>query len=267
MLFCLSVPAIVFAEIIETNSFDKIEQDLIQTNYQVEDILVIIAIRDVIFDLNILPTQNMDDKAKLKFYKSITKITPEKARYIYEISFLDYKKELLDKNLPQILQNLADKGIKTIGIINGLTGNFNNIKLESQKYEALKQFNIDFSSSFPNYSNVVFNNFAPYQNTYPTFYKGILHSNNIPEFTLITQFLYVMKLQPKLLILIHNDLEVLKSLDVQIKAYSSKINFIGYNYLNTEYQTKRTIDQSIILINTLISKANKVKRVNKAKKS
>jgi hypothetical protein len=257
----------IFAEIIETDNFTKIQEDLIQETKTNKDILLIVNLDNVIFKLDYLNKNSITNQDINNFYKlmNIIKINNIKISYVKEILFSEQNKLLSEKNLPEILNNLKKNyNIKIIASTNGLTGDFNGKKLEKFKYDILKQHQIDFSESLSQYQNIIFNNLKIFDNTYPILYKGILHSNSLNEYSVILQLLKIIDFRPSILVLVHNDYNILNSLEIHLKSYSSKIKYIAYHYQNN---SNILISNNIIsLIKDSIEKSKKVKRNNIQKK-
>ena len=143
-----------------------------------------------------------------------------------------------------------------------ITGNFNNIpKFEIWIADYLKKnFNIDFSHSFPKNNYVIFNNLKSFSNTYPVFYKGILTSNNISGAELMINFFVQMNFMPKVLIMISGSTELLSSMEAQLANYSSSVLFIGY-YFNNQDSRDNNANYNVI-INDLTNQLNNIKRNN-----
>ena len=240
------------------------EYEELCNNYPPEDILLVLG-RDKVIFKSFFPPMNQLNKNELsKLYELFKSIRPSKEAYIDTILFTEYKNELLDSNLPKLIKDIMDKGSPVIVSNRSLTGNFNNIKkLEIWKADYLKKFNIDLSNSFPQHNYLIFNNMEPFDNTYPTFYQGILSSNNNSSFGLILNFLIEVKFMPKVLIMVDENSNELNVMESQLRNYDDKVMFIGYNYRLSD--TKDSIFNShdfVKLFNELINKVNATKRSN-----
>lgn len=270
LVLCITLP--VRASIVETNDLAEIRQDFIKffEDYYSKDILVVVGIKNVILKNLVLPTNPSipkSDYSQILAALNKNNIFNSNGNFD-ELLFIDYKNALTAPGLLDFFKELKTNGVKTIASSKGLTGNFNEIKnLEIWRADYLKKFNIDFSYSFVKNNYIIFNNLKPYFNTYPIFYNGILNSNNLPESELVMNFIaqiYPSLEPPKLLIMIHENLDELKSLEVIVKSYSDNILVIGYHYSSPdpgEWEQVTTKD-IIKLLNELGSKVSKIKRNN-----
>ncbi|MCC8399775.1 MAG: DUF2608 domain-containing protein [Rickettsia endosymbiont of Platyusa sonomae] len=262
----LLLPLIANGKIVKTNSLEQINNEYQElcNNYPPEDILLVLGRDKVIFKSFFPPINQLNKNELSKLSELFKSVKASKVVYIDTILFTEYKNELLDSNLPKFIKGIMDKGSPVIVSDRSLTGNFNNIKkLEIWKADYLKKFNIDLSNSFPQHNYLIFNNMEPFDNTYQTFYQGILSSNNSPSFRLILNFLIEVKFMPKVLIMIDENSSELISMESQLKNYDDKVMFIGYNYRLSD--TKESIFNShdfVKLFNELINKVNATKRSN-----
>ncbi|WP_341787643.1 DUF2608 domain-containing protein [Rickettsia endosymbiont of Cantharis rufa] len=269
-ILILFIASIARAEIIEIDSLDKIKQDFDENynkNYVPQDLLVVTALDEFLFK-SLVPTGGQIDK---DIYLTLAPLLHNinknpKAIYIDQLILTNdsYKKELQESDFPNFVNEISNSKIPIIAVNDGFTGNFNNIpKFEIWFADYLKKnFNIDFSNSFPNNNYVIFNNLNSFANTYPVFYKGILTGNNIPEAEIIFKFLIQIRFIPKAFIMISSNIELLKSMEFQLNSYSSNILFIGYHYNNSNTEGNQNVANYTKLINDLIPQINKVKRNN-----
>ena len=153
-----------------------------------------------------------------------------------------------ETSFPNFVRDISNKGIPIIAINEGFTGNFNNIpKFEIWFADYLKKnFNIDFSNSFPKKNYIIFNNLKSFSNTYPVFYKGILTSNNIFGSELLINFF-----MPKVFIMISNNMELLNSMKIQLSSYTSSILFTGYYYNPNDVDNNNDVAYNTKFINDL----------------
>lgn len=269
-ILILFIASIVRAEIIEVDSLNKIKQDFNENynkNYVPQDLLVVIVLDAFLFKSLVPIGKHLDKDIYLKITPILHNInTNPKAIYIEQLILTNakYNKELQESDFPNFVSEISNSKIPIIAVNKGFTGNFNNIpKFEIWFADYLKKnFDIDFSNSFPNNNYIIFNNFNSFANTYPVFYKGILTNNNIPEAEMIFKFLIQIRFMPKAFIMISSNIELLKSMEFQLNSYSSNILFIGYHYNNKNTQEDQDVANYTKLINDLIPQINKVKRNN-----
>lgn len=269
-ILLLLITSLVKAEIIEVDSLNKIKQDFKENynkNYVPQDLLVVTVLDEFLFK-SLVPIGGQIDK---DIYLTLTPLLRNinknpKAIYIDQLILTNdkYNKELQESDFPNFVNEMSNSKIPIIAVNDGFTGNFNNIpKFEIWFADYLKKnFNIDFSNSFPNNNYVIFNNLDSFANTYPVFYKGILTGNNIPEAEIIFKFLIQIRFMPKAFIMISSNIELLKSMEFQLDSYSSNILFIGYHYNNKNTERNKNVANYTKLINDLIPQINKVKRNN-----
>lgn len=267
-ILLLLFTSIVKAENIEVNNLDKIKQDFEENynkNYLPQDLLVVIDLDKVLFKPLLSLGEQIDKDTYSKLASTLQKMNKNpKSIYIDQLILTNdkYKKELLDSSFPNFVSNISNKNIPIIALNGEFTGNFNNIpKFEIWIADYLKKnFNIDFSNSFPKNNYIIFNNLKNFSNTYPVFYKGILTSNNISGDELMINFFVQMNFMPKLLIMISGSAELLSSMEAQLANYSSSVLFIGY-YYNNQDSRDNNANYSVI-INDLTNQVNNIKRNN-----
>ncbi|MCZ6901624.1 MAG: DUF2608 domain-containing protein [Rickettsia endosymbiont of Ixodes persulcatus] len=265
-ILILFIASIARAEIIEVDSLNKIKQDF-NKNYAPQDLLVVTVLDEFLFKSLVPIGKQIDKDIYLKITPLLRNInTNPKAIYVDQLILTNdkYNKELQESDFPNFVSEISNSKIPIIAVNKGFTGNFNNIpKFEIWFADYLKKnFDIDFSNSFPNNNYIIFNNLDSFANTYPVFYKGILTGNNIPEAEMIFKFLIQIRFMPKAFIMISSNIELLKSMEFQLSSYSSNILFIGYYYNNKNTQEDPDVANYTKLINDLIPQINKVKRNN-----
>lgn len=262
----LLLPLIANGKIIDTDSLYQINKgyEELCNNYSPKDILMVLGREKVIFKSFFPPMTQLNNNELSKLQEIFKSVRPSKDTYFHTILLTEYKNELLDVKLPNFIKNIIDKGSPVIVSDHGLTGNFNNIKkLEIWEAEYLKKFNIDLSNSFPQHNYLIFNDMKPFDNTYPTFYQGILSSNNNASFQLILNFLIEVKFMPKVLIMVDGNSNELTAMESQLRNYDDNVMFIGYNYKLSDQKeslfNSRDLKKSL---NELVNKVNAVKRSN-----
>ena len=269
-ILILFIASIARAEIIEVDSLNKIKQDFKENynkNYVPQDLLVVTVLDEFLFKSLVPIVEQLDKDIYLTLTPLLRNINKnQKAIYINQLVLTNdsYKKELQESDFPNFVNEMSNSKIPIIAVNDGFTGNFNNIpKFEIWFADYLKKnFDIDFSNSFPKNNYIIFNNLDSFANTYPVFYKGILTSNNISEAEMMLNFLVQMNFIPKCFIMISSSVELLSSMELQLNSYSSNILFIGYHYNNKNTLENKDVAYYTKLINDLISQINKLKRNN-----
>ncbi|EER22213.1 MULTISPECIES: DUF2608 domain-containing protein [spotted fever group] len=269
-ILILFITSIACAEIIEVDNLDKIKQDFKENynkNYVPQGLLVVTVLDEFLFKSLVPIGEQIDKDIYLILTPLLRNINKNpKAIYINQLILTNdsYKKELQESDFPNFVNEMSNSKIPIIAVNDGFTGNFNNIpKFEIWFADYLKKnFDIDFSNSFPNNNYIIFNNLDSFANTYPVFYKGILTSNNISEAEMMINFLVQMNFIPKCFIMISSSVELLSSMEFQLNSYSSNILFIGYHYNNKNTPENKDAAYYNKTIGYLIPQINKLKRNN-----
>ena len=73
----------------------------------------------------------------------------EEAKRLEKIVLLNYEPKLVDENIPEIIKVIQHNGTKVIALTGGYTGTISSVQSkENLRVETLKNFGIDFTSSF-----------------------------------------------------------------------------------------------------------------------
>jgi len=260
------------AEIIEINNLSEIRDKFVelQQDYPPNGILVIFAIKDVILKPLNPEFRKQDDGTAHLLKKMFKQAKLNNFIYLDEIILTNYKHELLDKIIPQLIKEIINKGTPVIAMTEYITGNFNKInRFEVWFDQYLNKFDISFADSYKENNDITFNKLKPYFGTYPVYYNGILHSNKTSKDQTFMYFLTNLTLIPKIIIMVDNNPNSLQNMENQIKSYSNDIIFIGYSYKEDiqEDDFKITDKDLIKFWSNLIEKINNVKRINSSSKS
>lgn len=84
---------------------------------------------------------------------------------------------LIEKNILEILNQLRNKGHKVIALTATCTTKLNNQCFKNMRYSNLKKHGIDFSDSFSDLKEHLFDTLDSNHGSYPAYYHGILFSN------------------------------------------------------------------------------------------
>jgi hypothetical protein len=272
IFFSLIVTLTVKAEIIITDNFATIRDKFfdVQSNYDPLYTLGVFEIRDVILRPYNQELTEINIHQRPLVEKILSQLKPSNNIYFNEVLLVNYKQELVDKDLPQFIKEIASHNSPLIAITETLTGNFNKIdRFEVWLADYLKKFNIDFSASFPKSNDLIFSNREPFQGTYPTFYHGILSCNNNEKLNsklqMLIAFLQQLKFTPQVIIMVSKDIALLTGTEEQLKSFDNNITFIGYHFLPAMQAEQVQInDQDLTKFwSSLVAKINKVSRTNK----
>ena len=82
---------------------------------------------------------------------------------------------LVDPSAPRLVNKLESRGIKTLALTAARTGKFGVIEnAENWRLKILKQFNLDFSNSFPKTRIIYFGKGEKQESDYSIFKDGVL---------------------------------------------------------------------------------------------
>lgn len=153
--------------------------------------------------------------------------------------FENDNQKLIENDTPKIIQDLQKKGMKIIAITAALSGSLRNIqRIEAQRYQVLKDFGIDFSSSFPSLDDIEFKQFSKYLGHYPVFYKGILYANGESsghsKGEVLIEFLKKSSFAPKIIFMVDDRRGHLEKVEKALKDFNPSIRFYGVEYTGGE---------------------------------
>jgi hypothetical protein len=175
-------------------------------------------------------------KYKNLYNQAIKDTNDEQKDIIGNLTILSAPWELVEIETPEIIlyyqRQLNIKSLALTGSLTGLLGDVPN--LEEWRYGELKKLGIDFSSSFPSILPIKFNKAPSYICRKPMYYNGILLSNGerstYTKGHLLTDFLEVVKFQPKLVIVIDDKLHFLEKIQHALSLTGYNPKFLGFEY-------------------------------------
>lgn len=145
--------------------------------------------------------------------------------------WLYHNVKLVDPNIPSIISDTLNKGIKVIALTNFPTGSYGLVpSMEDLRIRTLKKKGIDFSSSFPEFPYIRFDNIKCNDTgEFASFKGGILFSCSTPKGPLLEVFLKLMSWKPKCIVFIDDKYKNLESVEKIAKKLG--IDFIGIEYV------------------------------------
>lgn len=181
------------------------------------------------------------------YKKVLASLSPEQKDLVLTLTTQDVPQKLVEKETPEIIKTLQEKGVKTIALTAVLSGKIKGFKdkIIILRRDQLQKMGIDFTQNFKDLCRVVtFSAFKSYAGGHPLFYHGILSTNGEGEVSkgdALVAFLkhvgsyYASKAlktsyYPKVVILIDDKKKHLESTEVALKNYEPSIQFLGIEY-------------------------------------
>ncbi|MFY7991751.1 MAG: DUF2608 domain-containing protein [Bacteriovoracaceae bacterium] len=211
------------------DSFNNIRSELDSAD---KDTLIIFDVDDVLITYNDMVLRPCGARFRPVSWKDID---PKEIPYLMSIMLNEGKIILIDSSAPRLVNKLENRGVKTIALTAARTGKFGVIEnAEDWRLKILKQFNLDFSKSFPKNQIIYFGDGAKKENDYSLFKDGVLFlgDEKSTKGALLVQFLDKVQWKPKKVIFIDDKMSHLSSLENALNE--AKIPFQGYQYKGVE---------------------------------
>ncbi len=221
--------AVIPAGITSIESFNDIRSELDSAD---KDTLVIFDVDDVLITYNDMVLRPCGARFRPASWKDID---PKEIPYLMSIMLNEGKIILIDPSAPRLVNKLESRGVKTIALTAARTGKFGVIEnAEDWRLKILKQFNLDFSKSFPKNQIIYFGDGAKKENDYSFFKDGVLFlgDEKSTKGALLVQFLDKVQWKPKKVIFIDDKMSHLSSVETALNE--AKIPFQGYQYKGVE---------------------------------
>ncbi len=204
----------------------------------------------VIFDVDetlIIPT----DRIHLpKFFlegkgrdlkQEFEKAVGDRVEHIWSNVLLQAKREIIEPHIVTAIKMLQDKNVKVIALTKMQAGPYGKIEsLAEYRFAQLERLGLNFHSSFS--QNLTFKQFPWRFNAYPTFYNGILLSNEEDKGIVLGALLDELNYKPGTIIFFDDRLE--NVLSVRDEAITRKISFQGFHYTRAD-TIANTLDYDI----------------------
>lgn len=186
-------------------------------------------------------------KYKTDFKRILSQLTPEQKDLVPSLTTQLFPQRCVEKETPQIIKNIIQKGVKTIAFTASLSGKIGGLKnkLIILRRDQLQKMGLDFDKSFRPYTSAAtYFDFKRYAGSYPMYYHGVLSANGEGQNSkgeVFTAFLkhvgpqYEAKLtkpgyHPKVVILVDDKPNNIETVEAALKAYDPTIEFIGITY-------------------------------------
>ncbi len=149
---------------------------------------------------------------------------------------------VVEESIPGTIQRIKNSGVKVLALSAALSGMFCGLDSEEWFYSTLKSFDIDFSSSFQNIDSFTFNDFPLYNNSLPTYNKGIVLTNKCDKGAVLVSFLKRTGYHPKMVVLVDNKKANIEEMEATLKAFDPQMGFMGLNYSRGQEYAPQNID-------------------------
>ena len=197
----------VNAKVINTTDIFLIRQEVLKLT---KDDLVTFDVKGVIFSPK---DQILAHKFVPKYKEFLKQIELTKgideAKRLEKIVLLNYEPKLVDENIPEIIKAIQRNGTKVIALTGGYTGAISVVQTkEDLRVETLKNFGIDFSSSFL-VTAISFDSLIKKRSNdpLPLYKNGVLFTSRYPKGVVLKSFLEKIKFKPKKIIHIDNSIK------------------------------------------------------------
>lgn len=245
ILFYLCISAtLASARIIETGNIKKIENELANLP---QESLVTFDVAGVLFwpkDQIFIHNEKKEYKKYIAALK--TKYGDEKATKLISIILKERQMILVDDNMPSLINSLQARGVKTVALTSGYTGNFGKIKKrEDLRIKTLKKLGIDFSSSFPDKKEFTLKGEDHSSAASPVsiFKKGVLFASRHDKGQVLKLFLDQASYTPTKIVHIDNSKTRIK--EVETYAKNAGIEYLGIIFSKDRAKLSETLDTKI----------------------
>jgi len=223
-----------------------------------ENSLVIFDVDETLIEAENLWRSDVNKKAKSIWYPLYQKIhktvsSRDKKRVLFSRMAMALKPILIDKTVPQIIDQIKKQDTKMLALTKFFPGKFGDMEnSEEHRFQELKKLGIDFSSSFPQYTSFEMPELSD-KKPAPVFHKGVIPTSHCTKGEALVGFLNRINWWPTRIIFIDDKIENLK--EVAQIAKERNINFLGLHYRAAE-NLPCTVDQEVaeFQINYLIEK-------------
>jgi hypothetical protein len=225
-----SQEAVISSSIRSIHSFEDIRAELENAE---SNTLIIFDIDDVLITYNDMVLRPCGAQFEPTCLKGID---PKEIPLLESIMFNEGKIILVEPSTPHLIDRLEKNRVKTIALTSARTGKFGVIEnVEDWRLRILKQFNIDFSQSFPESQIIYFEKGAKKESDYALFKQGIVFlgdERNTKGFFLL-KFLESIQWTPKKILFIDDKMSNLTSVATALEG--TNIAFQGYQYHGVDY--------------------------------
>ncbi len=249
-LFCVTLVSAEELSGKELSSFRNLDQELapLMNRYAAEDILVLCDVNYTLLfvDHPAMYIPNIKKHAS-EMQKIMSGRTLEDQNILIGRATKAEPQRLVEECIPQTLKSLQEKGTKVMALSAALSGDLYGVDSRKWFNDTLASFGLNFASSFSNLQPFIFNDFAIYVGSHPTYANGIILTNKSPKGAVLISFFKRTGYVPKVVVLIDNKKANIDEMTVQLQAFHPEIAFIGLEYNRGQEYSPHEIDDSSFL--------------------
>lgn len=158
------------------------------------------------------------------------------------IMVLNYQPRQVDKLMPRIIKDAQDKNIKVIALTAGITGELGGLRSrENLRFQRLKNFDIDFSSSFSiSKSYLDSKKNIDSRSGYTLYKKDIIFTSRQSKGIVLGRFLNKVGFKPRKIVHIDNRIDKISQVEEYCKDLG--IEFLGIHYKRVYEITDAKLD-------------------------
>ena len=219
----------LFAEAISISSIGELEPHTLN----IERVLVVFDIDDTLTILNdpAFHRPNFKTHHAQTFNEIMSNLTDEEKLLAFTMPLLTTASDLIEEETPQLIEGLQKRGIKTIALTAAAGGEIDGISIEDRRVSELSRVGIDFSSSFPEVSEIVFSGFnTPIFGRVPFFKNGVILTNENDKGVVLIEFLKNISWQPAYILFVDDRVEHVNAVKKALAVSFPDIKFIGFHF-------------------------------------
>jgi predicted transcriptional regulator YdeE len=156
---------------------------------------------------------------------------------------------LVDKEFLTLLSHLRENRVKTLALSSVVTGALDGVpSMEAWRKKELNRLGVDFSYSFPEVKELIFNNFSPYRNHFAHYQDGVILSNGehnpVAKGELLYAFLKRVGFNPKKIVFVDDRLENLTLAEAFFRENGPDIEYVGVHYVGAISTSSPEVDEA-----------------------
>lgn len=191
--------------------------------FDIDDTLTIL--RDPVFQR---PNFTTHHRASIK--EVFAGVAPEVEALAFTMPLLTTESDLIEADAPQYISSLQGR-VRTIALTAAMGGSIEGASIEERRASELRRVGIDFSTSFPEITELAFAGFdQPVIGHPPLFNRGIILTNDNNKGEVLVQFLNNIAWRPKRIHFVDDRDEHLLKVQNALLAHFPTITFTGYHF-------------------------------------